>query len=135
MRYVFDTNVIISAFLFEGGSPAIALRFGMESGGILLSLGLLEEISKVLVRDKFKRYFRTRSRDELLQTLSLRASLIDISVTVNQCRDPKDNHILELAISGNANYIISGDRDLLTMNPFQGITIISVEQFLRSINI
>ena len=59
------------------------------------------------------------------------AELVEITETVAACRDPKDDQILELAISGNADCIVTGDDDLLTMNPFRGIAIIAPADFLR----
>ncbi|WP_079680589.1 putative toxin-antitoxin system toxin component, PIN family [Planktothrix sp. PCC 11201] len=50
--------------------------------------------------------------------------------SIEECRDPKDNKYLELAVSGNADYIITGDKDLLVLNPFRAISIITVDQFL-----
>jgi len=134
MRYVFDTNVIVSAFLFDKSRPAIALQFTLENEVILLSQKLLEEITEVLTRKKFKRYIDDATRIRLLEYLVCSASIVKVCVNVNEYRDPKDNQILELALSGKADYIITGDLDLLTMNPFQTIEIITVEQFLRSIN-
>lgn len=128
-RYILDTNVMISGLLFDNSKPAIALQYAFQHGELLLSLELLEEIAEVLSRDKFKRYITNDEREEFLETLLERANLIEVVDTVEECRDPKDNHILELALSGEANIIITGDKDLLIMNPFRNIEIISVEQF------
>jgi predicted nucleic acid-binding protein len=57
--------------------------------------------------------------------------LIEITEAIHACRDPKDNMILELAVSGQANTIVSGDNDLLTLNPFRGIPILSPTAFLE----
>ena len=59
------------------------------------------------------------------------AELVQITETVAACRDPKDDQILELAVSGNADYIVTGDDDLLTLNPFCGIAIITPADFVR----
>jgi len=56
--------------------------------------------------------------------------LVDIDVSITTCRDPKDNKFLELAVSSNAQMIISGDEDLLVLHPFQDIRILSPRQFL-----
>jgi len=58
--------------------------------------------------------------------------LIEIEETIIECRDAKDNKFLELAISGKASAIITGDKDLLVLHPFRGIPIITVSQFLDS---
>jgi uncharacterized protein len=56
-----------------------------------------------------------------------------VNKTINACRDPKDNKFLELAVTGNVDYIISGDKDLLDLNPFNNIVIITPSQFLEMI--
>ena len=59
------------------------------------------------------------------------AELVEITERVEVCREPKDDQILELAVSGNADCIVTGDDDLLTLNPFRGIAIITPADFLR----
>lgn len=55
---------------------------------------------------------------------------VEIIQSFSVCRDPKDDKFLELAVNGNADYIVTGDRDLLVLNPFQNIAILSVSEFL-----
>ncbi len=64
----------------------------------------------------------------------LDSDLIEITETVNICRDPKDNKLLELAVSGKANFIITGDQDLLVLNPFRNIEIITINKLLTRFN-
>nr|WP_232285716.1 putative toxin-antitoxin system toxin component, PIN family [Crocosphaera chwakensis] len=52
---------------------------------------------------------------------------------MNECRDPKDNKFLEVAVNGNATHIITGDKDLLELHPFRGISILKPKQFLQII--
>lgn len=130
-RYVFDTNVIISALLFKTSKPAQAFRYALQHGEILVSFELLEELSEVLEREKFKRYITIQEKEEFLETLVERSVLIDLDEKAQVCRDSKDNQILELALNGGAKCIISGDQDLLVLNPFQNIQIITVEAFLQ----
>jgi uncharacterized protein len=130
-RYVFDTNVIVSSLLFKTGNPSKAFRFALKNGEVLLSLELLEELSDVLGREKFDRFITSEERDEFLETFVERAVLIDIIERVQECRDPKDDKILELALNGQAEYIVSGDKDLLVLNPFCSIKIVTAEEFLR----
>ncbi len=66
VRYVFDTNVIISALLFENGKPAQALRYALAKEEVLLSLEMLEELNDVLGRERFNRYVTTEEREEFL---------------------------------------------------------------------
>ncbi len=133
MRYVFDTNVIISALLFENSKPAQALRYALVSGEILLSLDLLEELNEVLGRERFSRYVTREEREEFLEALVERAILIEITESVQACRDPKDNKVLELALSGAAQCIISGDKDLLVLHPFGDVLVVTIDEFLETI--
>ncbi len=132
-RYVLDTNVIISALLFEKSKPAQALQYVLTNGRVLLSLDFLEELNDVIARERFNRYVTREEREEFLEALVERAILIEIVETVKECRDSKDDKILELALNGKANSIISGDQDLLVLNPFRGIVVVTAEEFLRSL--
>jgi putative PIN family toxin of toxin-antitoxin system len=131
MRYVFDTNVIVSALLFNSSKPAQALRYALENGELLLSLDLLEELNEVLERERFSRYVTSEEREEFLDVLVERAALVEIVETVEECRDRKDDKLLELALNGQAQYIITGDRDLLVLHPFRAVAVITVDAFLR----
>jgi len=133
VRYVLDINVIISSLLFEGSKPDLAIRYALQNGNILYSLELIEEIDEVLSRRKFRKYITDAEREEFLDGFVDRGILIEVVDIVNECRDPKDDKILELALSGKADLIISGDKDLLVLNPFRAIQIQSVDQFLKSI--
>jgi putative PIN family toxin of toxin-antitoxin system len=134
IRYVFDTNTLVSALLFETSKPAIAFRYALKHGEILLSLELLEELSRVIRREKFNRYVTIEDREEFLETLIDRGVLIDLIIEVQVCRDPKDDQILQLALSGESEYIITGDQDLLVLHPFRGLKIVTAEEFLRTVS-
>ena len=133
MRYVFDTNVIVSALLFENGKPAQVLQYAFANGEVLLSLDLLEELNEVLGRERFNRYVTSEDREEFLEALVERAVLVEIIENVQECRDPKDDKVLELALNGEAQYIISGDRDLLVLHPFRNVLVITADEFLKTI--
>ncbi|NJL92086.1 MAG: putative toxin-antitoxin system toxin component, PIN family [Coleofasciculaceae cyanobacterium SM2_1_6] len=130
-RYVFDTNVVVSALLFENSNPSRALQSALRLGAVLLSPELLEELGAVLGRQKFDRFVSREQRDEFLEALVERSILVDVVEKVRECRDPKDDKILELALNGGADYIISGDRDLLVLSPFREVKIVTPEEFLR----
>ena len=134
MRYVFDTNVIISSLLFEGSKPDLAIKYALQNSDILFSLELIEEIDEVLSRPKFRKYIKDEEREEFLDSFVDRGILIEVVDVVDECRDPKDNKILELSLSGKADLIISGDKDLLVLTPFRSIQIQSVEQFLKNVS-
>lgn len=129
-RYVFDTNVLVSALIFYTSRPGEAFRSAVLNGVVLISDLLLLELRDVLGRPKFDRYVTPSERVAFLADLSVNAEKIALTVSIQACRDPKDNHILALAVSGGATCIISGDADLLTLDPFQGISIRTPDAFL-----
>ncbi|MDJ0597512.1 MAG: putative toxin-antitoxin system toxin component, PIN family [Crocosphaera sp.] len=130
-KYVLDTNIIVSALLFKNSQPRQALDKARHLGIILMSQSIWQEIQEVLERPKFERYITLIERDLFLIWLSKSVEFVDIAKRIITCRDPKDDQILELAINGNAKLIVSGDQDLLVLHPFEGISIITVREFLE----
>jgi uncharacterized protein len=130
-RWVFDTNVIISALLFDSSLPGRAFFHGLAEGTILLSRPSLQELQEVLGRKKFDRYLTREERDAFLVRLTQAAALIESEMPIRACRDPKDDTILEVAVAGRADAIVTGDEDLLAMNPFQNIPILTPARFLE----
>ena len=134
-RLVFDTNVIVSADLFDGSVPARALSLALDLGTLLISEALIEELRAVLSKPRFDRYATRSERDEFLRDLARETETVEITETVQACRDPNDDKILELAVNGRADYIVTGDDDLLMMDPFRGITIVRPAEFLAFVGI
>ena len=131
-RCVVDANVIVSALLFPDSKPGRAFFSALREGSVLVSDELMAELRDVLSRPKFDRYVSVEDRARLLDLLIDEASLTPIAVSIQACRDPQDNHILELAVSGGATCIITGDADLLALDPFQGIPIRTPDAFLAA---
>ena len=129
-RIVFDVNVIVSALLFDNSTPRAAFNRALSQGVILISGALSEELGRVLVRSRFDRYVSLEDREELFDGLTRDSEFVEITESVQVCRDPKDDRILELAVSGAAAYIVTGDTDLLVLNPFRGIEILRPADFL-----
>lgn len=134
LRCVFDTNVIVSAFLFEHSEPGRALDEVLNRGQILLSEQAAAELTEVLRREKFDRYVSRKRREELLKALIQEAVLVEATERIEACRDPKDDIYLELAISGQADFIVSGDEDLLVLTPFRGIEVLRPTDFLNRVS-
>jgi putative PIN family toxin of toxin-antitoxin system len=133
-RYVFDTNVIVSAVLFEQSLPGKALYAALDKGEVLLSQASVSELSEVLGRKKFDRYLTREERDQFLVMFLREGIVVEISEEIRACRDPKDDKFLELAVSGQASCLITGDEDLLTLHPFRGIPIMTPAQFLDTLS-
>jgi uncharacterized protein len=132
MRIVFDTNTLVSALLFEPSVPAQAFFAAMDAGEILLSATLVNEVNEVLQRKKFEKYISAEQREEFLIALVQSGRLIEVTETIAVCRDPKDNHVLALAVDGGAQVIVTGDSDLLVLNPFKMIQIVTPREFLST---
>ncbi|WYL95953.2 MAG: putative toxin-antitoxin system toxin component, PIN family [Gloeotrichia echinulata IR180] len=126
-----DTNIVVSALLFKNSQPRQALDKARHQGTILMSQSIWQEIIEVLTRPKFEKYVTAIERDLFLGWLTESVNFIEISKTIVACRDAKDDKILELAVNGDAELIVSGDEDLLILNPFQQIAIVTVRQFLE----
>ncbi|NES98767.1 MAG: putative toxin-antitoxin system toxin component, PIN family [Desertifilum sp. SIO1I2] len=129
-RFVIDTNVLISALLFKSSVPFRALELAEEQGIILYSESTLSELGQVLNRPKFDKYLSQEERQVFLIKFINSCQWVKITETITICRDKKDNKFLELAVNGNANFIITGDLDLLVLNPFQSIEILTPDRFV-----
>jgi uncharacterized protein len=130
VRAVFDTNVMVSAVLLPRSIPRRAFDRAQEQGKILTSVATIDELNAVLRRPHFDKYVREAQRLEFLALLIQEAELVEVTEVVTKCRDPKDNKFLELAVSGKATCLISGDKDLLVLHPFCEIPIIPPQTFL-----
>ena len=130
-NFVFDTNSLVSAFIIKSSVPRKALEVAFKEGKLLVSDATLEELNEVLFRSKFDKYLSFETRWKLLNDYVNAAALITITNSVKICRDKKDNKFLELALDGNAKYIVSGDNDLLILDTFENIQIISPARFIK----
>jgi len=130
MRVIFDTNVLISAVLIKNSVSDIALRKAQNSCTILCSNSIFIEYTEKLLLPKFNKYASLIKRKNMLNDIEKEALFIEPVVNISECRDPNDNKFLELAVAANADCIVTGDNDLLILNPFRGIKIISPSDFL-----
>ncbi len=131
VRAVFDTNVLISAFLIPTSTSRRAVDFALDHGKLLISLPLLRELYSVLQYPKFDQYASPSQRVQFVNLLTTVGTLTTITVQLHVVRDPKDNFVLELAVSGGASVIVSGDSDLLSMGRYDSIPIRTPVQFLQ----
>lgn len=131
MRVVVDTNVVVSALLLPGSVSRQAFNAARRRGVVLVSIATLEELDDVLGRPKFDEYVDEEQRLDFLAAHIREAEHVAVTERVRECRDPSDDKILELAVSGNATHVISGDADLLALSPFRGVKIQTPADFLR----
>lgn len=106
---VFDTNTLVSAALFEHSKPDQALRRALKLDHVVLSPPTLDELAEVLERGKFDRYLTPAEREEFLEGLIDRATVVEPVESIRESRDPKDDKFLELAVKANASHIVTGD--------------------------
>jgi len=130
VRFVPDTNVLISRACFPNSLPAQAFEYALLRAKLLLSAETLAEIEDVLLRSKFDVYLRPQTRLSFFHYLRREAALIESIAPVSACRDPKDDKFLALALTGHADFILTGDLDLLVLHPFRGVEILSPRQYL-----
>ena len=133
-RCVFDTNVLVSALLFDHSTPAQAFFAALHTGEIIMSADVIAELNDVLGREKFNRYVTEEERERFLRSLLGETELIEIEQKIQACRDPKDDKFLDLAVNGGADCIVSGDEDLLVLDPFRGIPILTPDKFLDTLS-
>lgn len=130
-RIVVDNNALVSRLLLPNSASGRAVRSAVDEGQLLISEATLTELADVLARPKFDRYVSIEDRQQFLRLLGSVAELVPIIYPIRACRDPKDDKFLELAVNGSAALIITGDKDLLALDPFQGIAIITPASFLK----
>jgi len=102
----------------------------MNQGVLLISEQTLAECLDVLSRPKLQAYLDPGDLEAFTLTLGAVAEVIEIHRAIKACRDPNDDKFLEVAVNGGAEALITGDRDLLDLNPFLGVAILSPRQFL-----
>jgi uncharacterized protein len=132
-RIVIDTGVAVSAILLPRSVPRQAFDAAAARGKLLVSEATVAELDEVLRRPKFNKYIPEEKRLEFLAALVQEAEQVEVTEAITACRDAKDDKFLELAASGKASHIISGDADLLALHPFQGIAVVTPQAFLTSL--
>ena len=130
VRVVMDINVVVSAALLPRSVPRQAFDRALEHGTLLMSSATVAELNAVLRRPRFDTYVHEDERLEFLAILLRDVELVEVTAVVTDCRDPKDNKFLELALNGKATHIVSGDEDLLVLHSFRGIPILTPQGFL-----
>jgi putative PIN family toxin of toxin-antitoxin system len=95
---------------------------------------LLEEVETRLARPKFTKYVDDLKRRTFVADLALSAVQVELPGTFRFCRDPEDDKLLEIAVVGRADFLVTGDQDLLILHPFQRIPILTPAQFLAAVS-
>ena len=129
-RVVIDTNVLISGLLSTTSTPAQAVERAVTKAQLVATLETLRELIEKLHTPKFDRYVRRERRDALLERVASLVEIIEVLQSIRASRDSKDDKFLEAAVNGRADVIVTGDQDLLDLNPFRGIAILTPADYL-----
>jgi putative PIN family toxin of toxin-antitoxin system len=127
---VFDASTLVSAALKANSIPERAVLRAEEVDLFALSAAVDGEFAEVLSRPRFARAIPLARRDGFLKILRDAAIWFDPAVRVTDCRDPKDNKYLELALAAGAEIIVSSDDDLLVLHPWRGVRILNPGDYL-----
>lgn len=125
---VCDTNVLISSLISRSSPPAKIVDHITLNGFFLFSATTFAELEEVIWREKFDRYFSAEKRQNFLNNLRRVGLFYDIKQTIDVCRDAKDNPFLDVALAGQADYLITGDTDLLVLEKIGDTQIITAIQ-------
>jgi uncharacterized protein len=131
MKVIFDTNVLLSAVFSPTSVTGRAFDKGFEIGNVICSSDTLAELIEVFSRPKFDKYISAKKRKQFVDDFVAAAiPIVTERFETAICRDPKDEKFLELAVAANADYLVSGDKDLLVLNPFRRTLILTPREFL-----
>jgi putative PIN family toxin of toxin-antitoxin system len=129
-RVVIDTNVLISGLFSTTSTPALAVEKAVTKAQLVATRETLRELIGKLHSPRFDRYVRRERRDVLLERVASLVEIIDVLQSIRASRDPKDDKFLEAAANGRADVIVTGDKDLLDLNPFRGVAIVTPAGYL-----
>ena len=129
-RWVLDTNTLVSRLLLPGDTAARAVDHALALGVPLVSNDTLAELAEVLSRPKFDRWVSVDERQRFIELLGGIARRVVITHRVRACRDPRDDKFLHVALNGGAEAIVTGDSDLLVLDPFHGVRMLKPAEFL-----
>ena len=129
-RAVIDTNVLISSLFLTTSTPTKAVEKAVTQAQLIATTDTLRELIEKLHSPKFDRYVRRERRDALLERVASLVEIVEVLQSICASRDPKDDRFLEAAVNGRADVIVTGDKDLLDLNPFRGIAIVTPAAYL-----
>ena len=129
IRVVLDTNIFVSAIVFGGKPRRIIDSVALNTISLVMAEEMVTEMRRIVV-DKFPDFLRDLHKVEKLiesDAIWVKLGLVGVSAS----RDPDDDKFIEAALMGEAQYIVSGDKDLLDLRNYEGVQIMSPAEFLR----
>jgi putative PIN family toxin of toxin-antitoxin system len=136
MRAVLDTNVIVSATLTEGGNEHRVVRaWGRGQFDLVFSPATLEELGRAIMYARLRKYRWMNDAEviTLLEALAHGSELVPGTLAIKASRDPDDDKFLIAAIEGQAEYLVTGDRDLLELGRYHEVRIVTPRAFLAAL--
>ena len=134
MRIVVDTNLWISFLMNPSMKQRLSRLLLSDEIDFLFSIELFDELETTAKRRKFRQYFDATHVDDLIRMLVEIAGIVEVRSSVDICRDPKDNFLPALAQDGAADYLITGDHDLLCLKKFGKTSIVILKDFEDLLN-
>ena len=132
-KIIIDTNLWIS-HLISGSLKSLDDLIISGKVSLVFSEELFTEFIEVVSRPKFRKYFSEKDIDNLQDLFDDYGEIIKVTTSVDLCRDPKDNFLLNLCIDSKADYLITGDNDLLVIKEIESCTILAYSEFVIKIN-
>jgi putative PIN family toxin of toxin-antitoxin system len=129
-RIIIDTNLWINFLITKDLTKLDEILFS-RNGILVFSQELLDEFLAVAKRPKFRRFFSSGDIEEILETIDQFADFVDVETKIEVCRDVKDNFLLSLSVDGHADFLLTGDKDLLDLIRFGETKIITISEFLQ----
>lgn len=130
LRIVVDTNLWISFLISDRQKRLDALLFS-DSIRFIFSAELLDETAATIEKPKLKKYFSAMALEEMLSNLEFYIDIVKVKSHVKICRDAKDNFLLALSQDSNANFLLTGDKDLLELEQFGKTKIVTISAFIE----
>ena len=127
-RIIIDTNLWISFLITKDYTKLDDILFS-KTCILIFSQELLDEFLEVTKRPKFRRFFSSSDIEDILETIDEYADFVKVKTQVVVCRDTKDNFLLSLSVDGSADFLLTGDKDLLDLNKFGETTITTITDF------
>lgn len=134
LRAVVDTNILIRAVIMPGGTVGpVITRLRDNAYRLIYSSSLIDELlaKLALPRIREKYHLDDQALDDILALIALRGELVAPTRRLKICRDPKDDMFIEAALAGSAEYIVTGDEDLLTLKKFETVRFVIPRTFLE----
>ncbi len=128
MKVVIDTNIWVSFLIGKLLSKLIDVLFN-EKIEIITSETQINELIETISKPKIQKYISILDINRLFLLFDTKTIIVEPKQKHRFCRDPKDDFLLDIALESSAEYIVTGDKDLLTMNPFGKIKIITYKEF------